>query len=339
MAQKYLSEYKARINAVMDHIHDNLHKPLTLNELAQVANFSPYHFHRIFSSTVGETLNNFIQRLRIERAASMLIANPGKSITEIALDYGFSSSASFARLFKEMYGMSASQWRSGGYEQFSKIGKTQSKIGKTFSNCCKEQSSDSKYFSTSNSENGGAKPSDRIQNFYFQSRRTQMSLELKPTVEVKSIPAFTVAYIRHIGPYKGNSKLFEDLLSKLFTWAGPRELLQKPDLKCLCVYHDDPEITDDQNLRLSICISVPKDTKVDGEICKMEIPAGKYAVGHFEINSDQFQDAWNYLYGEWLPQSGYQPDDGLCYEQCLNDPSTHPEKKHIIDIHIPVKPL
>lgn len=339
MAQKYLVEYKARINAVMDHIHNNLHKPLSLKELAQVANFSPYHFHRIFSSIVGETLNNFIQRLRIEKAASMLIANPKKSITEIALDYGFSSSASFARLFKEMYGMSASLWRNGGYEQFSKNGKTQSKIGKTVSNDCKEQSSNSQYFSSSNSENGGAKPSDWTENFYYQFRRTQMSLQPEPTVEVKTIPAFTVAYIRHIGPYKGNDKLFIDLWGKMMTWAGPRGLLQQPDLKCICAYHDEPEITEEQKLRLSICISVPKDTKVDGEVGKMEIAGGKYAVGHFEINSDQFQDAWDYLCGEWMPQSGYQPDDGLCYELCLNDPSEHPKKKHIVEIHVPIKPL
>jgi len=339
MAQKYLAEYKARINAVMDYIQNNLHKQLSLNELAQVANFSPYHFHRIFSSTVGETLNSFIQRLRIEKAASMLIANPKKSITEIAFDYGFSSSASFARLFKEMYGMSASQWRSGGYEQFSKNGKTKSKIGKTLSNDCKEQSSTSQYFFTINSENGGAKPSDWMENFCYQFRRTQMSLKPEPTVEVKTIPAFTVAYIRHIGPYKGNDNLFRDLLGKLMTWAGPRGLLEQPDLKCICAYHDEPEITDEQKLRISLGISVPKHMKVDGEIGKMEIAEGKYAVGHFEINSDQFQEAWDYLCGEWLPQSGYQVGDALCYEQYLNDPSKHPENKHIVDIHVPVKPL
>mgnify|MGYP000849107238 CR=1 FL=1 len=339
MAQKYLIEYKARINAVMDYIQNNLHKPLSLNELARVANFSPYHFHRIFSSIVGETLNSFIQRLRIEKAASMLKANPKKSITEIALDYGFSSSASFARLFKETYRMSASLWRSGGYEQFSKIGKTQSKIGKTVSNDCKEQSSSSQYFSISNSENGGAKPSNWMENFNYQFRRTQMSLKPEPTVEVKTIPAFSVAYIRHIGPYKGNDQLFKDLLGKLMTWAGPRGLLGQPDLKVICAYHDEPEITDEQKLRISLGISVPKDFKVDGEFGKMEISEGKYAVDHFEINSNQFQDAWDYICGEWLPQSGYQMDDGLCYELYLNDPAEHPENKHIVDIHVPIKPL
>lgn len=338
MATSQEREYRARINAVMDYIQDNIDKPLLLNELAKVANFSPYHFHRIFSSYIGETLNSFIQRLRIEKAASMLIANPGKSITEIAFDYGFSSSASFARLFKDMYGMSASQWRSGGYKSFSKICKTESKICKTDSNGCKESPPEIRYLIGSTSVNGGANLTEKIDT-NCHSGRIEMSFSKKPAVEVKSIPAFTVAYVRHIGPYKGNSQLFEDLFSKLTTWAGPRGLLDQPDLKFLNIYHDDPEITDENNLRLSVCVSVPKDTKVDGDIGKMEIAAGKYAVGHFEIDVDQYQDAWDYMFGEWMPKSGYQPNDGVCYELMVQDPEKHPEHKHVIEIHVPVKPL
>lgn len=338
MANQQELEYIARINAVMDYIQKNLDKTLTLNELARVANFSPFHFHRIFSSIVGETLNNFIQRLRIEKAASMLCSNSRKSITEIAFDCGFSSSSSFARLFKEMYGMSASQWRSGGYIQNSKNCKTDSNICKTVSNGCKESTPSSRYFIINTSENGGANRTESIDNI-FNPRRIGMSFNQKPDVKVKFIPAFTVAYVRNIGPYKGNEQLFVKLWTKLIKWAAPRGFMQQQDLKCLFVYHDDPEITDEQKLRVSACISVPNDTKVDGEIGKMEIPEGKYAVGHFEISSEEFQDAWNYMCGEWLPQSGYQPDDRVCYELSLNDPEQHPEKKHIVEIHIPVKPL
>lgn len=338
MSSQQEKEYKARINAVMDYIQCNLHKSLTLTELAKVANFSPFHFHRLFSSFLGETLNSFIQRLRIEKSAGMLISNPLKSITEIAFDCGFSSSAAFARLFKEMYKMSASQWRSGGYKQFSKIGQTDGKICKMISNLWKEQNSSTGYFIINKSQHGGA---DRIEliDSKNNARRTQMSFNVKSEVKIVTMPAFSVAYIRHIGPYKGNSKLFETLWNKINTWAGPRGLLQQPDLKCLTTYHDDPEITDEQKLRLSVCISVPEDTKVDGEIGKMKIPAGKYAVGHFELNEDEFQYAWDFMYGEWMSKSGYQPDDRMCFEMCLNDPSMHPEKKYVVEIHVPVKPL
>ncbi len=57
--------------------------------LAGAANFSRYHFHRIFSAMAGETLTRHIQRVRAEKAATKLIGNPGKTITEIAFECGF----------------------------------------------------------------------------------------------------------------------------------------------------------------------------------------------------------------------------------------------------------
>ncbi|MBN2395127.1 MAG: GyrI-like domain-containing protein [Candidatus Atribacteria bacterium] len=50
-------------------------------------------------------------------------------------------------------------------------------------------------------------------------------------------------------------------------------------------------------------------------------------------------NAWNAVFGGWLPESGYQPDDGPCYEFYHNNPEEHTEHKHIIDICVPVKPL
>ena len=88
-----------------------------------------------------------------------------------------------------------------------------------------------------------------------------------------------------------------------------------------------------------ISMAVPPDTEVDGDIGKLIIPAGTYALGHFEITGDQYPSAWKAIYQGWLPESGYQPDDRPCFEDYLNDPNEHPENKHIINICIPVKPL
>ncbi len=90
-------EYLARLNRVLDHIDAHLDQPLPLAELARVANFSPFHFHRVFGALVGESLRQYVLRLRVERAASQLVANPRKTVTAIALDCGFSGSATFAR--------------------------------------------------------------------------------------------------------------------------------------------------------------------------------------------------------------------------------------------------
>jgi AraC family transcriptional regulator len=158
-------------------------------------------------------------------------------------------------------------------------------------------------------------------------------------VEVKDLPEMHVAYVRHVGPYKGDAQLFEGLFSKLMQWAGPRGLMRPPETKALSIYHDDPNITEEAKLRVSVCISVPRDTEVDGEIGKKVVRGGKYAVGHFELLPDQYPEAWNAIFQGWLPQSGYEPDDSPCVELCLNDPNEHPEHKCVVDICVPVRPM
>ncbi len=162
---------------------------------------------------------------------------------------------------------------------------------------------------------------------------------LEVDVEVKELPQMHVAYVRHIGPYEGDAELFGRLFEKLFQWAGPRGLLRFPETKTMSVYYDNPEITDADKRRVDVCITVPEDTEVAGEIGKTKIQGGRYAVARFEIAVDEYGDAWNAVYGGWLPQSGYQPVDGPCFELYHNDPEQHPEHKHIFDICIPVTPL
>jgi AraC-like DNA-binding protein len=106
------SEYSRRIDRVIDYRRVNLHRPVKLGELAHVACFSEFHFHRIFGAVSGETLNNFTNRLRLEKAARLLRYSEHR-LTEVALDCGFSSSATFSGAFRcgydtsprEVYGL------------------------------------------------------------------------------------------------------------------------------------------------------------------------------------------------------------------------------------------
>lgn len=314
----------ARINRVFDHIEANIDRDLSLDELAGVAHFSPFHFHRIFKALVGQTLNRFVQRVRIEKAANQLIHNPKKSITEIALDCGFSGSAVFSRMFKETFKVSPSQWRSGDHLTAVREYKYKSKIGQAVGNQRKVFPKISFYIDPMTNQTKWR---------YIMKEADEIN------VEIRELPELDVAYVRHVGPYKGDSALFERLINKLCSWAVPRNLLNFPETQMLAVYHDDPNITEDDNLRVSVCITVPENTEVDGEIGKMVVPGGKFAVARFEINEDEYEEAWNSLMGGWLPSSGFQPDDRLCYEWFQNNPEEHPEKKHIFDICMPVKPL
>lgn len=323
------NEYISRINRVLDYIETNIDKELTLDKLSDIANFSKYHFHRIFRTIVGETLNNFIQRIRLEKAAVQLIENQSKSITEIAFDCGFTSSSTFARCFKDHFKISASQWRENMNAENSKNCKINSNNYKSYSKFGKDFENEQYYFCS-------VFNTDLQKNIWSIAMKNS---NLKTQVEVKELADMNVAYIRHIGPYQGNEKLFENLFGKLFNWAGARNLIRFPETQTLTIYHDNPEITDDDKLRISVCITVPPDTKVDGEIGKMLVPGGKYAVARFEINADQYGEAWDMVYGGWFPTSGYVPDDRPCFELYHNNPNEHPERKHIIDICAPVKPI
>ena len=97
---KTREEYIKRINFVLDFIEKNLESDLSLESLSQKANYSTYHFHRVFSTIVGERLNQYVNRKRVERIASILLRGSNKSIKELAYLYGFNSESSFSRTFK-----------------------------------------------------------------------------------------------------------------------------------------------------------------------------------------------------------------------------------------------
>jgi AraC family transcriptional regulator len=305
------AEYISRINKTFDYIDSHIDSPLTLEELAAVASFSKYHFTRIFHSIVRETPFQFIQRVRVERAAMLLLTSRKMTVSEVALKCGFTDISVFSRNFKSSFGISPTRYR------FNK--------------------SQNSNFSQADSNR---RQSDMQVTSYFcpelQTIKWRTNMKLNKSVEIRELPKMTLAYIRHIGPYKGDDQLFERLWNRLFAWAGPRGLIGGKDFRSLVIYHDDPGVTIEDKLRMSVCITVPPETKVDGEIGKMELEAAKYVIARFEVNAQQFQEAWDWLYGEWLPASGYQPDEKPCFEMYPEEPG---DGKFVVDICVPVKPM
>lgn len=104
-------EYVARMHRVLEHIDRELDQQLELDVLARVANFSPFHFHRLFTAWFGETLGDYVRRRRLEMAALRLVAQPRLPILQVALSVGFGSTEAFARAFKIRFGSTPTQWR------------------------------------------------------------------------------------------------------------------------------------------------------------------------------------------------------------------------------------
>ncbi|MGE4297977.1 MAG: GyrI-like domain-containing protein [Desulfovibrionaceae bacterium] len=185
MAHHTEKSYQERLNRVLVHIQENLDEPLSLDDLAAVAHFSPFHFHRMFSGMVGESVKEYVRRLRLERAAAKLRFS-SLAVTDISAMAGFDSQSAFTRAFKTMFSMTPSVYRklcSG-----EKPGPTRT----CNSQCCAPLGA-------------WATPSG----------------ESLLTPEIQTIAPIRVAFVRHIGPYMECKPAWE----KLCAWATLRGVL------------------------------------------------------------------------------------------------------------------
>lgn len=107
-------DYQRRIYAAMNHIASRIESDITLSELARVAAFSEFHFHRIFKAVAGENVAEFTRRLRMELAVNRLLAYPDKDVGDIASSCGFSSPQNFAKAFRKAYGHTPTELRRRG---------------------------------------------------------------------------------------------------------------------------------------------------------------------------------------------------------------------------------
>ncbi len=103
--------YQKQLNKVIEFIGKHLDENLTLDQLSDIACFSKYHFHRLFTAYTGLSLQQYIRWLRLKRAAHQLIVNKDQSIITIAIDAGFESHEAFSRAFKQTCGLSPSEFR------------------------------------------------------------------------------------------------------------------------------------------------------------------------------------------------------------------------------------
>jgi AraC family transcriptional regulator len=104
--------YRQRVLKVQLFIQEHLDEDLALERLARVACFSPYHFHRIFKGVAGEAVNEYVRRLRLE-SAGVALKTTRRSVLEIALDAGYGTHEAFTRAFRQMFGLSPSEFRAG----------------------------------------------------------------------------------------------------------------------------------------------------------------------------------------------------------------------------------
>ena len=160
-----------------------------------------------------------------------------------------------------------------------------------------------------------------------------METKTLATFKTVDLPKRTLAYVRNVGPYQGDTKLFEKLFNEVSSWLMSKDLLI-PHAECISIYHDDLETVPVEKQRISVGFTVPEGTIGEGNIKIMEIPAGKFFTGTFEIFPNEYGMAWEELMTE-LYKSNLKLGEFM-YESYKNDPNEHPEGKHITDICVSV---
>lgn len=278
------AEYDQRMHRVLKHIDAHLDQPLDLASLADVAHFSPFHFHRLFTAWVGETLGDYLRRRRVEVGAQRLLLQPDLTVLSAALSVGFGSGEAFARAFKLRFAASPTEWRA---QQHSNLGQGQRKFDQAGT---AEQSDD-----------GAPLP-------------PSLEMIMKYQVTVADRAAVPVAYLRHVGPYGEGVGLFWQ--KEFHPWRHQHGLQNQA---CYGIGHDDPYVTEPAKCRYDACTEYPADFVPPRQMLTTTIAGGKHAVMPFEGTSQTISEAWGYLLRHWLPASGYQISHGPCFEHYTAD--------------------
>ncbi len=304
--QECKEEYIRRIHKVQDYIEKHLGQPISIEELSNAAGFSKYHFSRIFQGILQEPLAHYVNRIRMEAALFLLAHREDKNMTDIAYELGFTDSAVFSRAFKNFYGLSPREYR------------------KEYSKKCKDS------FLLSEYNKGTAKKEWEGNRFLVKGQITIETLEEKQ-----------IAYVRHTGTYETLAKEYVGLIETLFAHAQNQQLLAEGQNWVLAIYHDNPEFGEESKFRTSLCLTVPENLRIheDGILGAMRLEGGLYAVGHFRIHQEQYSDAWNYMYQEWLTCSGYVPRNSYPFEVYRNNPNEDENCMHEVDIYVPIEPI
>ena len=280
--------YKQRILTALAYIESNLAQPLNLDLISNQCHFSPFHFHRIFSGVMNETLNNYIGRKRLEKAVNLLVFRRELSITNIALDCGFSSSANFAKSFKKYFGYSPTEIRSPKPDELPDLGNIFSKYGKKFN------------------------PNE----LYPASISLTSQSNHQMNVEVKSMRRKWLSKLVSKGGYEPES-LFEtwDILNH---WAELQGIPEKSQYRLAWCY-DNPALTPANKCKYEASIEIDDKVHVNEPFGVVDLPEGKYAVIYVKGSPADITQAQLYLFSCWLPDSGFEPDNLPMLERYLND--------------------
>lgn len=274
--------YDRRIARVLEWLAANPDREPSLEALAEVAAFSPCHFHRIYRALTGETPAATLARMRLQRAAADLLRTE-QPMERVARQAGYGSVAAFTRAFRAAHGVPpASYRRQGGIS--------------------------------------GLRPTTTTEMTMFD-------------VTLSDMPPQRLAVTRHTGPYMEIGRAFE----RMEPWGKARGLLGA-ETRFFGLYYDDPHSVPASQLRADAGFTVAPGLRLEGDPRILDVPACHAASIVFKGPYAELEQAYDWLYREWLPKSGREPADLPAMEEYLNDCRALPPTEWLTRIILPLKP-
>ncbi len=275
------SDQLRQINRVVHYIDHHLNEDLSLNRLASVSTYSPYHFQRLFKGNIGETPAGYVKRLRLEQAAHMLIYEPQLPVTEIALRCGFSTPSYFTYSFNAYFQISPKSWREGAYLE---------RFPREYLNSKK-----SKPFST------------KVKEFHHEESYNKFKWLDLSKVKTVYFPECQTVNRYHRGSYiEGIPETWQDL----YRFGNARNLIEESPL-IFGVPKSNPYITPPEKNRYECRIAVNHGNCIEEGEDLMHFRGGRHVVYEFDEpvhyrERGKLIECYSELYSYWLPQSGYR---------------------------------
>jgi AraC family transcriptional regulator len=301
-ANSVKEDYLKQIQATIDYVETHLSEELSLMRLAQVAQFSGYHFHRVFLSMAGETVMDYVRKRRLARSAYQ-VAHTDARLLDIALENGFHNHETFTRAFKRMFGMTPAEYRRNGIKPptYPKLNVLQRKY---------------------NPYLGGIRMDFRIvRKPAFKVIGYELRTSTADGENLRNIPAF-----------------WQEYLQKGWGCNIPNRVHQDSPVELGICHSFDME---SGNFAYLIGMEAEHFENVpDDLVCREFMPA-EYAVfttpkvPHEQFSSS-IQSTWKSIFEEWFPHSGYEHAGTPEFE--LYDQRCHPGQPDTqMDIYVPVK--
>ena len=294
-------EYQDRVEACVKFVLSRLDNPPSPIEIADYAGFSRFHFGRIFSMAVGESLAEFVRRLRLERAAWQL-QHTDELVTDTAFEAGYESLEGFSRAFREEYLVSPTEFRQR---------QAQYRIQRP---CGVHWCPDGKH---------------SIPVLVLNS-------ELQMEAKIETIEDIHVVALRHVGPYNQIGQAY----MKLVPWVMQNQISFTNGLGIFHDMPDavpTHEHRSDACVTVGPDVTLPADA-AEMNIRLETVQGGEYGVGIYYGPYDGLGDAWARFGGQAIPKLSREIDWNVpAFEMHMNDCTKVDPKDLRTDLYVKLK--